>query len=89
MNSATVIKVDGTEELLDHRPSLEEAQGIVGGYIELVKIGGNKTLVVDEEGKIKNKPTNKTITNKYGSQIYGGYIVGDVLVLEGWRTVGD
>lgn len=89
MNKATIIRVDGTEQELDRRPSLKEAQEIVTGYIELVKVGGSKTLVVDEEGKIKNKPTNKVITDRYGSQIYGGYIVGDVIVLEGWRTVGD
>lgn len=88
MNKATIIRVDGTEQELDHRPSLKEAQEIIGGYIELVKITGNKTLVVDEEGKIKDKPTNKAITDRYGRQIYGGYIVGNVIVLEGWKTVG-
>ena len=73
--------------MLDHRPTLKEAQLIVGGWIEFVKVKG-KTLVVDEEGRMKNKPVNRQITNKYGSQIYGGYIVGDVIVLEGWRTLG-
>lgn len=88
MHRATVIKVDGTEQELDHRPTLQETQQIVGGYIELVKVGDGKTLVVDEEGKVKHKPTNKVITERYGNLIYGGYIVGDVIVLEGWRTVG-
>ncbi len=97
MNKATVIKVDGSVQELDHRPTLKEAQEIVGGWIELVKASkhpsftqsrGVVTLVVDEEGKPKNKPVNKVITNKYGGSIYGGYIVGDVIVLEGWRTVG-
>lgn len=89
MSKATVVKVDGSEQELDHRPSLEEAQQIVGGYIELVKVGGNRALVVDGEGKLKNKPTNKAITSEYGSSIYGSFIVGDVIVLEGWRTVGS
>lgn len=88
MSKATIIKVDGTEQELDRRPTLKEAQDIVGGYIELVKVGNNKTLVVDDEGKIKGKPTNQVITRIYGSQIYGGYITGNVIVLEGWRTVG-
>lgn len=88
MGKATVVKVDGSVQELDHRPTLKEAQQIVGGWIELVKVGGNKTLVVDDEGKMKNKLTNKVITDKYGSSIYGGYVVGDVIVLEGWRTVG-
>lgn len=88
MNKATVIRVNGREQELDHRPTLLEAQQIVGGYIELVKVEKGRTLVVDEEGKLKNKPTNKTVTSRYGSSIYGDYIVGDVIVLEGWRTVG-
>ncbi len=93
MYKATVVKVDGSIEELDHRPTLEESQKIVGGYIELVKARENGkrvvTLVVDEEGKMKNKPTNRNITERYGSSIYGGYIVGDVIVLEGWKTVGS
>jgi len=92
VNKATVVKVDGSTQELDHRPTLKEAQEIVGGWIELVKAKdhwGNKvTLVVDEEGKPKNKFESKSITMVYGQSIYGGYIVGDVIILEGWRTVG-
>lgn len=92
MNSATVVRVDGTTEELDCRPTLVEAQQIVGGYIELVKAkdhwGNSVTLVMDEEGKLKNKPTNKSITMTYGPSIRGGYVVGDAIILEGWRTVG-
>ncbi len=96
MNRAVVIKADGTEYTLDHRPTLAEAQEIVGGYIGLVKArntdtatpSGVVTLVVDDEGKMKRKPTNYTVTKLYGSSIYKGYIVGDVIVLEGWLTVG-
>ena len=88
MGRAIVFRTDFTEEELDHRPSLAEAQKIVGGYIQLVKLAHKKTLVVDEEGKLKHKLVNKTITDMYSSQIYGGTIVGDVIVLEGWRTVG-
>jgi len=92
MGKATVVKIDGSTRELNHRPSLKEAQQIVGGYIELVKAkdnwGNTVTLVVDEEGIPKNKPTNKSITMVYGPSIYGGCIVGDVIILEGWRTVG-
>ena len=91
MSRATVIKTDGTEQELDRRPSLKEAQQIVGGYIELVRAsngGHTVTLVVDEEGKQRGWPVNKVITDRYGKSIYGGYIVGDVIVLEGWKTVG-
>lgn len=93
MPNAYILKADGTRQELDHRPTLKEAQKIVGGWIEYVKAreedGEIVTLVVDEEGKVKNKPTNKEVTKLYGHSIYGGYIVGDVIVLEGWQTVGN
>lgn len=88
-NQAVVFRTDGTKEELDHRPSLKEAQEIVGGYLELVKVGNGVTLVVDEEGLVKHKPLNKTITNLYGQHICGGLIVGNVIALTGWRTVGN
>ena len=73
-------------EELDHRPSLKEAQKIVGGYIELVKstLDANKTLVVNEDGfPLGLKP------NPGASELYlHSIILGDVIVLEGWRTVG-
>ena len=93
MNKATIVRTDGTTKELDHKPTLEEAQKIVGGWIELVRAkdrdGKIVTLVVDEEGKIKRKVDNKIITEKYGASIYNGYIVGDAIVLEGWRTVAS
>jgi len=89
MGTATVYRLDGTTELLDHRPTLEESRKIIDGWIELIKVGRTTTLVVDEEGRIKDKPVNREITAMYGHCTYGGYIVGDVIVLEGWGTVGD
>ena len=86
MNKAYVLKTDGTRQDLDQRPSLEEAQQIVGGWIELVNVRGtNLTLVVDEEGRLKNKPSNyqaSALAPMYPQ------LCGDVIVLEGWRTVG-
>ncbi len=82
-NKATVIKVDGMEIALPTRPSLTEAQRIVGGYIQLVHIPHGLTLVVDEEGKCKGKPRNARASDYYKL----GDLVGDVIVLEGWRTV--
>jgi len=90
VNKAIVVRTDGSQQELDRRPSLEEAQQIVGGYIELVRASDGKhtvTLVVNEEGKLLHLPVNKAITDTYGSSIYGGYIVGNVIVLHGWRTV--
>jgi len=84
MNSATIIRANGKEKKLDHRPSLLEAQQIVGGYIELLPING-KVLVVNEDGRPMKLPINDKATGIYN---YKSYIVGDVIVLKGWRTVG-
>lgn len=85
MPKATVIKVDGSEKELDHRPTLAEAQGIVGGYIELLPLRGTKlTLVLDEEGNLKQRPTN----HRASMLFHPWKLVGDIIVLEGWRTVG-
>jgi hypothetical protein len=81
--SATIIKVDGTTQELNHRPTLEEAQSIVGGYIGFVKLE-HGILIVDEEGLLKNKPINMQASRLYGHSA----IVGDVILLKGWRTVG-
>lgn len=91
--SATVIKTDGTQVKLEQRPTLNEAQNIVKGYIELLrarssKTGKTNTLVVNEEGKLLHLPVNQAVTNEYGTSIYGRIVVGDVIVLEGWQTVG-
>lgn len=83
MNRATIVRADGTVEELDRRPTLKEAQQVVGGWIELVKTKDGRVLVVNEEGKMLNLPRNG-----FASSLYHGNIVGDVLVLEGWRTVG-
>jgi len=93
-NSARVIRVDGLVTDLDHRPTLTEAQGIVEGYLELVKVkdamtGHTVTLVVNEDGKPTGLPVNWVATNEYGAFVSGGVLVGNVIVLTGWQTVGN
>lgn len=91
-HSATVIKVDGSKNELDHRPTLEEAQEIVGGYTELVgarsRTGKVVTLVVNEDGRLVGLLYNETATAEYGMSIPCGLIFGNIIVLTGWRTVG-
>lgn len=62
--------------------SLEELQGYVGGYIELAPhvIGEDSSvegllIVVDEEGRLKNKPLNVM-----ASAMCGQMLVGDVFL---------
>ena len=83
VNKAYILKSDGTHIELDHKPTYDEAVEIVGGYIEFAHCPHRVTLVVDEEGRLKGKPINKVATSLYTVSP----IVGDVLVLEGWRSV--
>ena len=61
----------------DEKPTLEECQEFVGGYIEIVHYG-NKQIVVDEEGLLKGKPINVDATEEANRTI-----VGDAMVLSG------
>lgn len=73
------LKADTTIEAI--RPdngtnfSYKELQGYVGGYIEIVRLPNNYILVVDEEGRLKNKKLNKK-----ASELAGQPIVGDVVL---------
>jgi hypothetical protein len=75
---ARIIHIDGSTELMPV-VSLDHLQTAVGGYIEEIKIQGTKNswLIVNEEGKLRNLPINKT-----ASAIVGLEIVGDVVVCE-------
>jgi len=77
---AKVIKVDGTERDLQD-VSLESLQKVVGGLIQIVPTNDGRWLVLDEEGKLKDKEVNRK-----GTQLTRGVvddfdlIVGDVVV---------
>lgn len=69
----------------DKKPTLQEMQSVVGGYIECLKVtheGHTRTMVVNEEGLILGFPDNPE-----ASEIAGRPIVGNAIVLEGWKDV--
>ena len=70
-----------------NEPTLEEAQKIVGGYVELVDLEGYGCLLVDENGKLKQKdekgqwrlkPINVEATKLY-NKLFDGEIFGNVI----------
>lgn len=62
--------------------SLKELQAAVGGYIEIVRLSKNMSMVLDEEGKLKDKPLNLIATRLYRVLTkIDDYIVGDVLIV--------
>lgn len=79
---AQLIKADGTVQEITPKSgkkfSLEELQKFVGGYIQVFNIGKGKIIIMDEEGKMKNRPVNQKATKILGLQ--GTCIVGDVVV---------
>ena len=81
MGKAYVLKVDGSREDLPDRPTLEEAQKIVGGWVEVVSSRVGKLAYGDEEGCLKGCSFNHR-----ASAYFGVELVGDILVLEGWRA---
>jgi len=63
--------------------SLEELQGFVDGYVQIINMQNGERMVVNEEGKIRNLPINETATlfAKFKSGIMpNDYIVGTALV---------
>ena len=62
---------------------LEEAQGLVRGYIQIIPLDGENVMVMDEEGKFKHNIANATATRiaeKHNAIFPGDYIVGDVII---------
>ena len=62
-------------------PSLSDAQKFVGGWVEVVQVNDG-ILIIDEEGKLKDKPINnassKLYADKYGDE---DIIVGDAIYI--------
>lgn len=63
--------------------TLEEMQGYVGGYIEIVGLNDGRLLVVNEEGKLDGLPINRGATAIWEAN-HGrtDIIVGDALVCD-------
>lgn len=81
-----MIKTEG--EIIDVKPengkfyTLKELQGFVGGLIELIEFNGT-TMVVNEEGKVKDLDANPLATAIYRKNCRTtDYIAGDALLCE-------
>ena len=67
MNHAIYIKFDGSRETKILKPSLQEAQAFVGGYVEMVHPRGepNCQMLVNEDGHAHGLPLNAFATEIY------------------------
>lgn len=63
--------------------TLEEMQGIVGGYIQIINLGNGNVMVINEDGKLLNLPKNAhatIIAHQHKAIFPLDYIVGTALV---------
>lgn len=65
----------------DMGPQLAKLQDLVGGYVEQVRTNTlefkRNVILVDEEGRVKGKPTNYRAMQISG---YAGLLCGDVVI---------
>ena len=62
---------------------LEEMQEIIGGYVEPIRLNDGRMIIVDEDGKSKNKAVNIPATNILRRDHYTtDYIVGTAIVCD-------
>ena len=76
---AYIARTDGTREPIDTPVSLEQAQEIIGGYVEPVRSKYTPSIIFlcDEDGHLKQLPYND-----HGCELHAGPIVGDIIVFE-------
>lgn len=86
-----IIKSDGSQIEVSpkdgQRFTLEELQGYVGGYIEIIDLPTNKALIINEEGKLLDLPLNQKATAlaQFCKAIFpSDYIVGDAVVIQNY-----
>ena len=85
--SAKIIYTD--KEAEDYTPkngktfALTEMQEIIGGYIEPIRLNDGRMIIVDEDGKSKDKAVNIPATNILRRDHYTtDYIVGTAIVCD-------
>ena len=85
--SAKIIYTDKEDE--DYTPKngktfgLTEMQEIVGGYVEPIRLNDGRMIIVDEDGKSKDKAVNIPATNILRRDHYTtDYIVGTAIVCD-------
>ena len=70
----------------DGEPTLKAMQEVVGGYIEVVYAENGDQIIIDEEGRLKEKPINEDASEHWLGDRWDNdtaNIVGDAIVLSG------
>ena len=70
----------------DGEPTLKAMQEAVGGYIEVVYAENGDQIIIDEEGRLKEKPINEDASEHWLGDRWDNdtaNIVGDAVILSG------
>jgi len=92
-NRAILIEYTGLEGRdLGYLPTLQQAQEIVGGYVESIEGKDEKrdklvTLLVNEEGRLESLPLNIRASVDYSVKSKHFPLVGNVIALYGWKEL--
>ena len=63
-------------------PSLEQAQKLVGGYVEGISFPNGDYLIINEEGRLKNLPLNPEATLLWRMHFDHNDIVGPAILIK-------
>ena len=72
--------------LTDERPSLEKAQELVGGFVELIELNNGDQMLVNEDGIFSGLPINEEATNialLNSNALMQNGILGNAVLLQG------
>jgi len=90
---ATVFEVNGTRrEVYPATPPsfmLEEMQALVGGFIEMVPMAGDKMLIINEEGKLQGLLCNLEATLQVLDRLLPGDYIAGAAVLVSRQELGE
>jgi len=84
---ARYIKIDGSETIVSPKNgptfSGDELREYVDGWIEILALPSGDYMIIDEEGKLKNKPKNNraTLMAFTAGVAHDDYTVGNVLIV--------
>lgn len=93
MKKATVMYAGARKPdlVLTTKPTLKELQKYVGGYVEVIKLRDGRQMIVNEEAALRGdmlpneRATDLIIQTGTTVNIGSRGIVGDVVVVSGWR----
>tara|TARA_S200002703_G_scaffold159933_1_gene175571 strand:- start:2222 stop:2554 length:333 start_codon:yes stop_codon:yes gene_type:complete len=90
----TDTKITEKNFISDKKLELETLQELVGGYIQIINgkfQKQNVSIIMDEEGKLKENPQYNELATKMllanmGESMFLDVVVGDVVVAKGFRS---